>query len=140
MNKTEKRLGITIITILYVIVAVGFFILAILNFIPSSSYPTYTSFGGELWITILEPLPTIGGILQTIGDLILPYPIITVVGIVLLIAGIIMAIISIGLFKMKKWAHSFAILIGILAIVVIIGIILVWYLLKPEVKESFGKI
>ncbi|MBD3227815.1 MAG: hypothetical protein GF329_06470 [Candidatus Lokiarchaeota archaeon] len=138
MSKTEKKMGITIIAILYMLVAVAGFILAILNFIPSSIYST--SLGGELWITILEPLPTIGGILGTIGDLILPYPIITVIGVVLLIVGIIMAIISIGLFKLKKWAHSLAILIAILAIVVIIGIILVWYLLKPEVKEEFGKI
>ena len=137
---SEKKLGITLIAILYMLAAVLFIILAIINFIPSMVY-TYTSFGGELWITYLEtlPIPFIGGILQILGVYLLPQPNITIIAIVLLILGAIAIIDAIGLFARKKWAHSLAVLFAVVAIVIIIGIILLWYLLKSDVKMEFGK-
>jgi lysylphosphatidylglycerol synthetase-like protein (DUF2156 family) len=137
MSKNGNK-GIAIIVIFYILVAVAFFILGIVNFIPSNTY--LTTFGGELWLDYAVDLPIIGSYLDTLGNYILPYPNITIIAVVLIILGVIMALDAIGLLKRKKWAHSLAVLIGIMAIVVIIGIILVWYLLKSEIKTEFGKI
>lgn len=136
MSKNGNK-GITIIAILYILVAIVFFILGIVNFIPSNTYAT--TFGGELWLDYAVDLPIIGTYLGTLGNYILQYPNITIIAVVLVILGVVMALDAIGLIKRKKWAHSLAVLIGIIAIVAIIGIILVWYLLKSEVKMEFKK-
>ena len=59
------------------------------------------------------------------------------VGIVAVIIGAVEIVVGFGLYKLKKWAYWLTILISIPLIVVILGIIFIWYLRKDEVKAAF---
>ena len=61
----------------------------------------------------------------------------TLIGYVLIPIGAVDLVTFIGLLKLKKWGYWLAILISIPLIVVILGIIFIWYLRKDEVKAAF---
>ena len=132
MSSSDRKIGITIISILFLLAAIVFIVVSILCFIPLG-----TSIAEEVWTSHLVTLPVVGTYLDMLTSFVIPY--ISIWGMIVLIIGIVVAIDAIGLFLLKKWAHSLAVLISIVAIVIIIGIIFIWYLLKTEVKMSFGK-
>ncbi|MHA1695283.1 MAG: hypothetical protein ACTSXT_05245 [Candidatus Helarchaeota archaeon] len=136
MVKKGDKIGIKIIGFLFMLVAIVFFIVGILCQIPSVKIPS-TSIIGEIWQNYIVNLPYLGSYLNKLTPFLISY--MQILGIVLIILGIILAIDSIGLFKLKKWAHSLAVLLSIIAIIVLLGIIFVWYLLKSDIKEEFGK-
>ena len=51
--------------------------------------------------------------------------------------GAIYLLTSIGVLKLTKWGYWIAILASIVLIVVIVGILFIWYLRKEEVKAAF---
>ncbi len=61
----------------------------------------------------------------------------TIGGAILLAIGAVDLLTSFGLLKLKKWGYWLCIIISIPLIVVIIGIIFIWYLRKEEVKAAF---
>ena len=80
-------------------------------------------------------IPLLGGfaanLITTLAGLVL------YVGIVGIVVGVLDILIFIGLLKLKKWGYWLAIIISIPLIVVILGIIFIWYLRKDEVKAAF---
>ncbi len=71
-----------------------------------------------------------------------------------IIVGVIYAIVGMGLLSMQSWARIVAVILaGInvvyslfvvfldpLAIVsIVINVLIIWYLMRPDVRESFGK-
>ncbi|MHA1269170.1 MAG: hypothetical protein ACTSPY_05225 [Candidatus Helarchaeota archaeon] len=137
MTKSTKKTGVLIIAILFILAGIVLAIVGILCFIPSQSIAG-TSIIGEIWQVYVINFPYIGSYFDKLTKYVIPY-LMTLGGIAIVIGAIIL-LDGIGLFLYKKWAHSIAVLLSIIAIVVIIGIIFIWYLLKPEVKESFGKL
>jgi len=58
-------------------------------------------------------------------------------GPILIVIGALDVLTFLGLLKLKKWGYWLCIIISIPIIVVIIGIIFIWYLRKDEVKAAF---
>ncbi|MHA1231242.1 MAG: DUF2127 domain-containing protein [Candidatus Helarchaeota archaeon] len=134
-NKLNKT-GIYIIALLFLLASVVFLIVGILCLVPVQNEPGLTV-ASQIWLNYIINLPIVGVYLDKLSSFVLPN--IQIIGIIALIVGIIIIIDSIGLFKLKRWAYSIALLISIVAIALIIGIIFVWYLLKPETKIIFDK-
>ncbi|MDI6917577.1 MAG: hypothetical protein QMC80_07250 [Thermoplasmatales archaeon] len=66
----------------------------------------------------------------------------TICTIVLVIVGLVYFLIGWGLWTLKGWARTIAIILAILSLCnipvgTIIGIIILWYLFKPEIKAAF---
>ena len=64
------------------------------------------------------------------------------IGIIIIIMGILYIITGWGLWTMKSWARLVAIILAIISVLnfpigTILGIIILWYLFKPEIKEAF---
>lgn len=124
----ERPAGITLMAVLFFAIAAGLIVLAILGFM---------GFILTIWQTLLVTFPSIGKYFVPLAPLFVPLNyIISTIG---LIAGIAIAIDAVGLILLKKWAHSLALFVSIPLIVLIIGILFLWYLLKSEVKMAFGK-
>ncbi len=81
---------------------------------------------------MLKDLPFVGSTLADISP-----PTFIKIGIVYLIIGAIGLVASLGLLKLTKWGYWLTIIVSIPFIVVIIGIIFIWYLRKDEVKAAF---
>jgi len=67
-----------------------------------------------------------------------------VMGVISLIFSILYIITGLGLWTLKPWARVIAIALAIISLLsfpigTIIGIIVLWYLFKPEIKEAFEK-
>jgi uncharacterized membrane protein (DUF2068 family) len=123
--------GVTGIAIIFLIGAALFIVLgAICLAAPLTVIDVLNGVGD-----MVESIPLIGGIaislLATLAANLL------YVGIVGIIIGVIDILIFIGLLKLKKWGYWLAIIISIPLIVVILGIIFIWYLRKDEVKAAF---
>lgn len=110
--------------------------------------------GGErpLGVTILAILQMLGGIIALIGGIggiALMYflPLLGILGAVLLIVGLIELFVGYGLWGMKSWAWTWAMIINILNIILsivqfdivglIIPLIIVIYLNQPDIKSRF---
>lgn len=64
------------------------------------------------------------------------------IGAIALLIGILYAIAGLGLWKLKPWARIIAIILAIISLLnfpvgTAIGIIVLWYLFKAEIKEAF---
>lgn len=132
MQQRIRPKGILFTTILYfVIVAVlviaGIFIQqlwALLTTGPLSTLPI--GINHDLGYNITKYL---GGIYGTDGT-----------GFVVLfsISAVIVVIDAAGLLQLKSWARLLAMLIALPLILVILGIVIIWYLMKPNVRQTFG--
>ena len=63
-------------------------------------------------------------------------------GVIALIVAVLYIITGWGLWTMKSWARIVAIILAIISLLsfpigTIIGIVILWYLFKPEIKEVF---
>ena len=65
-------------------------------------------------------------------------------GAIVLIIGLIDFAVAYGLWNLRSWARTAAIIFAIIGLLgfpigTIISIIILWYLFKPEIKEAFGQ-
>ncbi|KAA0005513.1 MAG: hypothetical protein FE045_05030 [Thermoplasmata archaeon] len=65
------------------------------------------------------------------------------IGAIVLIIGLIDFAVAYGLWNLRPWARTVAIIFAIIGLLgfpigTIISIIILWYLFKPEIKEAFG--
>ena len=105
-----------------------------------------------LGVTILAILQILGGILMLLGGMlgmiiILVFPILGIIFVVMLVIGIIELFVGYGLWGMKSWAWTWAMVINILNIILyiiqldivglIIPLIIVIYLNQPDIKSRF---
>jgi hypothetical protein len=60
-----------------------------------------------------------------------------IMGYIFIVIGVLDILIFIGLLKLTKWGYWLCIIISIPLIIVILGIIFIWYLRKDEVKAAF---
>ena len=65
-------------------------------------------------------------------------------GVIVLIVGIFAIVTGLALFTGKNWARILIMIGGVLDLIdipigTIIGIVILWYFTRPEVKEYFGK-
>ena len=66
-----------------------------------------------------------------------------IVGAVLIVIGILDIVIGWGLWSLRKWARTVAIVLAIVGLIsfpigTVISIITLWYLFKPEIKACFA--
>lgn len=129
---SNKPAGITVISIYYflksALAALGLVsILIILTLLPAS--PILKKFMSES-ISAAAAM-TIAGLVAII------------VGIVLLFFVLLYLVVAIGLLRLKKWARIMAIVLSAFEIYIIfpigtiIGIMIIWYLLKDEIVGVF---
>lgn len=64
------------------------------------------------------------------------------VGVIMFILTIIYIVVGWGLWTLKSWARLAAIILAIISLIsfpigTILGIIILWYLFKPEIKAAF---
>ncbi len=64
------------------------------------------------------------------------------VGVIMFILAIIYIVVGWGLWTLKSWARLAAIILAIISLIsfpigTILGIIILWYLFKPEIKAAF---
>lgn len=64
-------------------------------------------------------------------------------GAIAIIFGIFYIVVGWGLWTMKSWARIVAIILAVISLLsfpvgTIIGIIVLWYLFKPEIKQAFN--
>jgi len=111
--------------------------------------------GGERpgGITILAVLYVIeglfalgmGGLTMAGGSLIPVFGgLVAAIGAIYVIVGLIDFAIAYGLWNLRPWARTVAIIFAIIGLLgfpigTIISIIILWYLFKPEIKEAFGQ-
>lgn len=121
--------GVTGIALLFIIGAASALAFAIVCIFMTTFITDFynTHFG-----PLLDWIPIIGDRIKDIGPewwLILGY--------ILLPIGAVEIVTSYGLLKLKSWGYWLAILMSIPLILLIIGIIFIWYLRKDEVKAAF---
>lgn len=135
-----RPVGVTILSILDFLGAAGMLLLAILCFV-----------GGGFLATLGQNSQASGaagfGALMGMGA--------AVIGVVFLVVAIICALIGWGMWKLKNWARILTIILcalGVLArlwslvhmfsvfsiIVLLIDALIIWYLLKADVKAAFA--
>jgi len=66
-----------------------------------------------------------------------------IVGEVLIVIGILDIVIGWGLWNLKRWARTFAIVLAVIGLIgfpigTVISIVTLWYLFKPEIKACFA--
>jgi hypothetical protein len=133
MNVRPK--GVTAIVIIDIAISVINIIVAILFFLPSSTYPGLT-LGEQMWLDVWVQIPFLGGIL----DALLSWAIIgygVYWGIFYLVYGILGIVAANLLWKMKFWGQ---ILTGALAILKLFygyGLLVTWYLYETPIEERF---
>lgn len=119
--------GVTGIAILFLLGAIGFLTLGLVIVLDPV-------FANDFWNTNFGPL--LGWVPIFHLNPINPNSL-ALVGYVLIVFGILDIPTFIGLLKLKKWGYWLCIIISIPLIVVILGIIFIWYLRKDEVKAAF---
>lgn len=121
--------GVTGIAILFLLGAAAFLALGLVISIAPAFVITF-------WDLNIGPMlawiPLVGDILVSIDP-----GTWTLLGYAFIIIGVLDILVFIGLLKLKKWGYWLCILISIPLIVVILGIIFIWYLRKDEVKAAF---
>ncbi|HHF55613.1 MAG TPA: hypothetical protein ENL42_01685 [Thermoplasmatales archaeon] len=96
---------------------------------------------------VIEGLFTLGmGGLTMAGGSLIPVfgGLVAAIGAIYVIVGLIDFAIAYGLWNLKPWARTVAIIFAIIGLLgfpigTIISIIILWYLFKPEIKEAFGQ-
>ena len=91
---------------------------------------------------IIDIMEEEGDVSQSVIDFV--DSILIVIGLIAFIIGILYLITGWGLWTLKPWARIIAIVLAIISLFnfpvgTIIGIIILWYLFKPEIKEVFQK-
>jgi|GEM_PF-754335 len=103
-------------------------------------------------VTILAILAFIGGVLNIISGLVFALflafdPVLGGVWIglggVMIVIGVLYFLVGWGLWNLKPWARTVSIVLAIISLIgfpigTILGIIILWYLFKPEIKAAFG--
>lgn len=121
--------GVTGIAILFLLGAAGFLVLGVICLVSPLFVQTFIT--ANIW-PLVSWVPIIGPMLE-----IVELGTITLLGYAGVIVGVLDILTFIGLLKLKKWGYWLAIIISIPLIVVILGIIFIWYLRKDEVKAAF---
>ena len=123
----DRPLGTIIMAIIMIVVGTAFVVLGVL---------AMTGMLNVLLLTLAVD-PTIGALLGPIIMLLMPY--ITIIAILVIILGIINFLGAIGLLSKTTWGWILAVITSIAYIVVIIGLIFLWYLFQDDTKTAFGK-
>ncbi len=136
MSSTTKPKGILYIAILYIIVVVAGIVVAILSFMPSAT-------GGvnmmeDLWNQIVLGIPIVGDNIDNLLHSIL-FENATIWAVIVIVLAVIVLVDVILLFKMSPTGRNLAMVIALPLIVVLLGLIILWYLFKDEVKNTFTK-
>lgn len=118
--------GVTGIAILFLAGAIGYIVAGIYLIIDPWILKNF--YDGTIG-PLIGFLPLVPTTLDLLYISIMAYAMIPI-GVVLIISGF-------GLLKLKKWGYWLALLVSIPLIVVIVGIIFIWYLRKDEVKAAF---
>ena len=92
-------------------------------------------------VAVLGGLAYIGGMLYFLPPLFLAF--FWVLGSVLIAVGLVDLVIGWGLWNLKKWARTLAIVLAVIGLIsfpigTIISIITLWYLFKAEIKACFA--
>ncbi len=136
MSAPTKPKGILYITIFYLAIAAILVVLAILCLTPSAVTPGQTMFY-DFWWNYVFTIPKIGDNINVwFGELLLPNAIGW--GVAALIVAALVAIIGIMLFQLKVMGRNLAMLIALPLIAVLLGLIVLWYLFKDDVKAAFS--
>lgn len=126
MSSSDKPLGITLIAIIFIIAGVAFIGVGGIFLVAFQM----------LW-GMLVTIPVIGPMVAPMGALLTPYT--AILGIVLIVIAVLYIIAAVGCFMLKPWGHTLALIGSIPAIIVILGIIFLWYLTLDDTKTAFGK-
>ncbi|MHA1130305.1 MAG: hypothetical protein ACTSQI_02955 [Candidatus Helarchaeota archaeon] len=127
--------GVSAIAILFLITAVAGLAIGIICLVASTWVATW-------WTANVTPLlsnfPLIGNFYMDhlADDFANPFWW-TVGGAILVVFGALDGITGYGLLKLKKYGYWLCIIISIPLIIIIIGIVFIWYLRKDEVKAAF---
>ena len=102
-----------------------------------------TDFMMAFWFDNIEPiivgLPLVGGIYTDFLAGFFANPTLWLIfGIIFIAFGAVLVLTCFGLLKLKTWGYWLAIICSIPFCIVIIGILIIWYLRKDEVKAAFG--
>ncbi len=136
MSAPTRPKGILYISIFYVAIAAILVVVAVLCFAPSALHDTLIQ---DIWYETISPnLPTVGdntlrGLWQQYVD-----PNVTALGVVVIILGGIVGVVAIMLFQLKVWGRNLAMLIALPLMVILLGLIVLWYLFKDDVKAAFS--
>jgi hypothetical protein len=127
--------GVTGIAIIFLIGAAAFIILGI-------ACAFMTAAAMLFWTSKIEPLiagiPLINSFYADHLAILLASPSTwMIMGYIFIVIGVVDILIFIGLLKLTKWGYWLAIIVSIPLIIVILGIIFIWYLRKDEVKAAF---
>ncbi len=135
MSAPTKPKGILYITIFYLAIAAILVVAAILCLTPSPVSGQTLFF--DFWQNSIVTIPRIGdNIDEWFGELLLPN--LTGWGVAALIVAALVAIIGIMLFQLKVMGRNLAMLIALPLIAVLLGLIVLWYLFKDDVKAAFS--
>ena len=96
----------------------------------------------DIWLTKIDPvldgLPLLGSFYEDhLAHFLDSERAWLLVGIISIAIGALDTVTFLGLWKLKKWGYWLCILISIPLIIVLVGIIFIWYLRKDEVKAAF---
>ena len=124
---SDRPLFSVLMAIAWFIVGTAFLILGFIAFTP-------TIF---ILLGTLTTVPTIGPMLAPLITMLTPFVITIAIGVIIL--GISNFIGAIGLLSQKSWGWTIAVITSIAYLIVIIGIIFLWYLTQEDIKSAFGK-
>ncbi len=135
MSAPTKPKGILYIAIFYLAIAAILVVAGILCLTPSTA-PGPTLFN-DFWANNIATIPRIGdNIDEWFGELILPN--VTGWGIAAIIVAALLGVIALMLFQLKAMGRNLAMLIALPLIAVLLGLIILWYLFKDDVKAAFA--
>ena len=135
MSAKSRPKGIPYISVFYLGVSAILLIVAILCFAPSATY-SGQSIAYEIWRNSIITIPRIGdNIDRWFSDLFVPY--IIGWGVVSIILASFVALAAVMLFQMKIWGRNLTMLIALPLIGILIGLLILWYLFKDDVKLAF---
>ena len=128
--------GVTGIAVLALIAGIGLLALGLVITIA-------TDFAMAFYFDNIDPiiagLPLIGSFYSdNLAGYFLNPTLWLIAGIVFIAIGALLVLTCFGLLNLKTWGYWLAIIISIPFCIVIIGIIIIWYLRKDEVKAAFG--
>lgn len=123
----DRPLGTIIMAIIMVVVGIAFVAIgaiAIMGFL------------NGLLVTMAAD-PAIGVLVAPLITMLTPY--ITIIGIIVIVGGIVNFIGAIAVLSKTTWGWTLSVIISLVYVVVIIGIVFLWYLFQDDIKTAFGK-
>jgi hypothetical protein len=128
--------GVTGIAVLFLIAAAAFLIVSVICLIEMGALAV------SIWQNniegLIEGIPFIGPFyIDHLADNLANPTTWVIAGVIFIGIGAADILTFLGLLKLKKWGYWLCIIISIPLIVVIVGIIFIWYLRKDEVKAAF---